>query len=656
MNIADIIKQFVSYTGYDPEQKSFNMLSSSYEFHRAVQCIEKVLELDPTGRCAVLYAKNAFERILTKVRLSVMDYIRDPKCLHEELEMYALFNDKSVAEAKQSLIEELDLISEHASGIRMIGTADFNDAAFCQAIDAIAEKLTKLAKANVYCCSGKTGEIRTFCNRVLVYRTMRDCVLSLEAAPDAVYLCYISDNESLTGYFAYMIKSNGNLFCPVTDRYNEKYPGETSNHPNNRWMEDKGFDIFPYDEIVNFSGQDYKGYCTKATLADDAKDGIRFSELNANVRQPIFMAMLLLANRYSNTVIEGDLSYMTYMLSGERALSAAAENAIIPVNNSVAIANHAALAVLPSDEEIITGAWHKQMKKGSFTNPENIFVSLYGEGFRFDPTPLFGFDSKRLTDGSAVRALPEMVGSEEQIKLSAYWLARKQLALYCQDKVFEELESFGGKKAVYEWYVNALEERLSFLEDLCFEKFFRAEHNEENRMPQNNCYRSDPKNPFGFLAAEKLLDCIGFADKKAYDREWSYHPSLRFVRSDGTTFHGYLGAKYNARSDYEVYREDGHKCNLFFKIQPDTWENMEALLGREVPKVLKGWSRCGHSCRDNDILIACDKCERISTPFENGSDNKHSYERCTFSVVIPFSKIEFNRRYKEWLRKEGGNE
>lgn len=655
MNIIDIIKRFVSYTDYDSNQTKFNILSPSYEFHRAVQRIEKVLELDPSGRCAVLYAKNVFEHVMAQARFHVMDYLRDPECLREELTMYALFNDKSVAEAKESLIEDLDRISEQASGIRMIGTADFDDTSFYQIVDAIAEKLCKLAKTDVYYRTGKTGEIKTFCNRVLVYRTMRDCVLSLESAPDAIYLCYISDNESLTGYFAYMIKSNGNLFCPVTDRYNEKYPGETSNHRNNRWMEDKGFNIFPYDGLINFSGQDYKGYSTKATLADDAKDGICFSELNASVRQPIFMAMLLLASRYSNTAIEGEQTYVTYLLPSDKLLDVAKDAAIIPIVNSTIVAKHKELKIIPSDPDIISGVLQERFDKlGSFSTEENIFVSLYSEGFHFNPAALYG-EQILLTDGTAMKTLPEFIGSEDRLALATYWLARKQLAMYCQDKVFEELESFGGKTAVYEWYVNALEERLSFLEDLCFEKFFRAEHNEENRMPQNDCYRSDPKNPFGFLAAEKLLDCIGFADKKTYDKDWNYHPSLRFIRSDGTTFHGYLGAKYNART-CEAYREDGHKCNLFFKIQPDTWENMEALLGREVPKVLKGWCRSGHSCRGNDILIACDKCERISTPFENGSDNKHSYERCTFSVVIPFSKIEFNRRYKEWLRKKGGNE
>ena len=63
LTMVDILAQWFEFSGYDKDQKSFNLLSSEYEYNRAGKRIEVLLrDYDPTGTLVVIYAKSIFKK------------------------------------------------------------------------------------------------------------------------------------------------------------------------------------------------------------------------------------------------------------------------------------------------------------------------------------------------------------------------------------------------------------------------------------------------------------------------------------------------------------------------------------------------------------------------------------------------------------------
>ena len=73
MTVQEILQHWLDYTKYDPNQKSFNLLSSNYAFHRASKAMSAVMEFDPTGTIAVLYAKEVYLQICKEQSVSLFD-------------------------------------------------------------------------------------------------------------------------------------------------------------------------------------------------------------------------------------------------------------------------------------------------------------------------------------------------------------------------------------------------------------------------------------------------------------------------------------------------------------------------------------------------------------------------------------------------------
>ena len=63
LTMVDILAHWFEFSGYDKDQKSFNLLSSEYEYNRAGKRIEVLLrDYDPTGTLAVIYVKSIFKK------------------------------------------------------------------------------------------------------------------------------------------------------------------------------------------------------------------------------------------------------------------------------------------------------------------------------------------------------------------------------------------------------------------------------------------------------------------------------------------------------------------------------------------------------------------------------------------------------------------
>ena len=87
MTVPEILNKWAEYSNYDPEQHSFNLLSSNYEMHRASKRATAINAFDETGKLAVLYLKEVFTQICAQSSVKLLDYLKEPDGLREHVEM-----------------------------------------------------------------------------------------------------------------------------------------------------------------------------------------------------------------------------------------------------------------------------------------------------------------------------------------------------------------------------------------------------------------------------------------------------------------------------------------------------------------------------------------------------------------------------------------
>lgn len=272
-----------------------------------------------------------------------------------------------------------------------------------------------------------------------------------------MYLCYIKVNDTADGYFGYYIKSNGNIFS-INERVNEAYPSAHHNSRNNRWSDDKKYDLFPYNFIFSFGEHDYKGYAGSHIINDEE---LGFFHLGPEAYFPIILAMIMLAKKYAGKTLDSPIKYVDSLLPINAVSLAEGENALIVPENSLVADNHRSLKIAFDNDKILTGEYQKRfnykdneqvhyMEKGVYTESGQEFVDLYGGGFAYDPNKVLKANShiKQIEASEEKHNLnAEFIGSKGRMELEAYRNIREQLAEYIRDKMFEEYTAFAGTKA-----------------------------------------------------------------------------------------------------------------------------------------------------------------------------------------------------------------
>ncbi len=95
----------------------------------------------------------------------------------------------------------------------------------------------------------------------------------------------------------------------------------------------------------------------------------------------------------------------------------------------------------------------------------------------------------------------------------------------------------------------------------------------------------------------------------------------------------------------------GKIANMWFVFEPNTYQNMESLIGQEVPKILKGFRYSGSSYSGNSLIHSCDPVGGIFNPFAYTRDYeyKSKFEGIkdeTFNISVGLSKLGLNRLLK----------
>ena len=110
MNAIDILARWAEYSDYDPEQKSFNLLSTNYVMNRISKSVAAINEFDPTGTMGVLYVKQAFEDLCKDVRVRMSELLEHPEEFREDMEMWSLLHSNDIVAVETELLDSIDAL------------------------------------------------------------------------------------------------------------------------------------------------------------------------------------------------------------------------------------------------------------------------------------------------------------------------------------------------------------------------------------------------------------------------------------------------------------------------------------------------------------------------------------------------------------------
>jgi len=611
----EILKKWTDYSHYDPEQKKFNILSTEYVYHKCNDNIARFMEYEPTGILGIIYAKNCFEKLLEDSRIKAIDIVKNRDALKEEFEMWDIFNSADVKAAEKELLDNISNLISQIVGNKMLGERDLEaeKKALFSSVDAVVEELDK-CNVDLFLRGGPIGKITKFDTHIHVFERLAECLLAIEAANDGIYLCYINSGGTSDGYFGFFIKSNGNILF-INERVNEAYQGQHKNSRNGRWSEEKKYNLFPYNYIFDFEEHDYKGYASKHLI--DVEQ-LAFFNLKPKAYMPLVLAMVLLNTKYQNAdTSKMPIKYVDSLLSVNLAIPTPGIEALMVPENSAIVAVNRSLELQMDTESIMNGEYAKRFsdknrhysERGSFPTEPNIFVELYGEGFKIDTQHLLEAnkhlkclpESTEVTKDMTPNA--EFVGTQARMEVVAYSDVRIQLAEYIRDKMLEEYLAFGGKTGVTEWYDNLLQASKDHILSLCVQKYNAVQEGTEKTVKSFE-WRNVAGTPLRFIDFD--MDCKGYP-VSSYIRVLPFNPP-------------HARDKWGREDGRYVCPITGNLASMFFVFRFNDWSEIAKVFGEEnIPKIVKGWKsdKTGHRGYGNSILDATDAVSRVGTVFEN---------------------------------------
>ena len=652
--IQSILNKWIEVTKYDRNQTKFNLLSSNYQFHRCGERIEELLNYDSSGVFACLYAKSSFETICKGISCKLIDLLKDPNGIDEYVEMWNIFNCEEMKEIENSAIQNIIRIT---SIHPMIGESDKEQELdlFRDSVEYIAEELTK-CRTECYSMIPNTcidKDIR-FMTTLQVFNTTTECMLNIEQSPDGMYLCYITDFNSCGGYFAYVIKSGHNILS-INDRIDENFIGQHTRSRNNRFIENKKWHIFPYDDIISCDGdRDYLGY-TKSLVCEVKPREIK--ELSSHSIYPIMLAAVLLMKRYCGNkiddIVDGEEVCQVYIDSllkqnivSEEVTSiipiSSANSLICTTNENIPIFNFTSNNV-KSNELNSKYNWSKENKikySGVYTDVNKILIDTYGEGFELKPLEVMRRQWPQLTDGtngSSDTVISEYIGPKDKIELEYYRQCRLQLRNHILKGMQKAYQEAGGADGIHEWYKQSLIHNTEALRQRAVDWYI-------DYLDGN--VQSYSIDGFSITTSDELQVSLRIGEQG----HWAPRLNHDYVINECKPT-----SKHYWDNRYDLYNcpITGNVANMWFIFVPNTWQNIEKLVGQNVPKILKGFKYSGSDYSGNHLLDSCDPIALIKNPFESRNNGLNydelfpGYTSINFMAAVGFSKRGLNQLVKQ---------
>lgn len=635
MTIFDILNKWAAYSEYDENQKKFNLGSLNYEYHVIGEKVQEIIKnYDSSGKLAVVYIKRMFEQLMKKVTVTAWDVLSHNDGMDEERDIFEMFNSKEVLSAEKEIVSMFQNAYLKITGGRQIGE---NKNLENDILNSIIQAIDSMKKTHeMLFLKGSTMRDlnKSISPNLLVFNTMAECILNIERANDGLYLCFIRAEDSASCFFTYIAKSNGNILS-VNDMYQEAFAGQNIGSRNARWTEEKAANLFPYDsELFQYSEHDYKGYATKYKM----NEGIGIYELGEKTFLPVIAGFLLVSLKYSNKDIDLPLSYIDTLLPMNMEKMKGTE--IIPTGKSEIMSLQSSANLNFEADKILSGEYAKEFdwnttrghytETGCFSNLNQIMVDLWGEGFVYDPSK----DSVNISNANFLlgsggeQYISEFIGTEKRQRMQVYQNIRKQLADYMWDQIYKEWLAFGELEGVKKWYKSELEKSMPHIMDIMIETEKHGTDYEDNTK----------------VFQVKDGNVILFSVIMSEERKAAYnYISPSYERLFGCYF-------APEKRDF-LDETDGCGVNVTFTFTPFNWKGIEKLIGKEVPKIVKGWNHEGHDYYGNPILNAHDEVEKVSTPMDINRNKKRERifgkSEFDFKFVYGFSKKHWNKLKKE---------
>lgn len=638
MSIKSIIDKWITVTEYDEKQTSFNLLSANYRFHRCGEFVKNLMKWDNSGQLAVLYLKSSFETICKDLKVSLLNLLKEPEAILEYQEMWDNFESKDLIDLEQHLIKSIVNITNMTKSIGEIDKDKELDL-FRDSIEYVAEELSKcnLEAYNIMPNTKIISKIK-FHPVIEVGNTLTEILMKVEQSDDGLYLCYITDFNSCGAYFTYLLKS-GATIIGINDRIDESFVGQHTRSRNNRYIENKKWHIFPYDDIIEVEERDYLGYAKSLKCKVDAID---IQKLSPNFKYTIMLTASLIIQRFKsqNTNDLGDIPivYIDALMKNSAELEET--KALIPVNVALSpvVLNNRSLTFDFNSNNIKSNELQskfdyssKRKYTGSYTDVNNTFVELYAKDFKLNSDKILVRKYPELTDGTddeSASISSEFVGPKDKIELEYYRQCRLQLVEHIVNNMVKEYNDFGGNDAVINWYEKAVQSNKDNLIMRCV-KWYKDLL--EGTMHNGNL------SAFAIPAGNDLSTTLIKSDDPYIPRQ-----NRHFILNNTVV--------YTPNRKY-LCPITGKTANMWFVFEPNTYQNIESLIGEEVPKILKGFRYSGPEYSGNDCLHSCDPVGFILSPFANNSKHKYKnkfegMEEEPFMISVGLSKLGLNKLLK----------
>ena len=656
MTVPEILNKWAEYSEYDPNQTRFNLLSSNYEMHRASEKAKAINAFDNTGKMAVLYLKEMYRQICEQSSVRLISYLKDPTCLQEHLEMWQIFQSDDVTAIENDILGGMNALIERIVPVKQIGerNKDKEREVLAEAVTSVTEELRECHEV-LYTRGKPFGKIQSMSTEIHVFPTITECILTLEQWPDSIYLVYIRNRDTADGYFSFFLKGNDNLL-EITERVEERYPGQHS-VMRSRWAEKKKYKLFPYQLMQDPSNYDNHGYALNYRIDDS---NLKLFNLGPDAYIPLVLSIVMLANKYSEMDLsDRQISFVDALLpQNMEKIQAKKETAlIIPEGSQIVAINREYKSPLTSENVLDgsmsalydhTAARQAGLKKcydevGTFPTEPNIFVEMYGAGFKLDTSKLLVPASQELLlpGSNKTEEVPtfEFIGTQNRLDLLAYKSAREQLAEHVRDNMFAAYQAFGGRPAVNAWWKKVVEENKDAIFTLCVKLWNAYQKGEAEAVVEGKKYNSELW--YSAWARECLngmwasVNCTqaGFENHMRSDTPFNTK-TMRFANGMRLTC-----------------AEDGvSKATVRFRIDFRSYEEMASVFGAEnIPDILKGYKADGHFGLGNSILDCTDACTRIGTVFESIEAKRNS--RLWTENDWKHYYFDHSSEYRDWMSK-----
>ena len=627
---AKILDEWANVLKFDPDQKSFNLGNFSLDIHIAGETMKKFIDqFDHSGELSVLYAKHFYLDYLKHLSIKLLDLFAHDSVddLRKFQDLYWTMKGHDIKVIESKWIEAVAKILNRL-GIYLISDK-FDTSVLYDSVECIVKDITK-CNIDVFGKGprSKDNELFTYSTTIHVFNTLADCILNISSSTNGIYLCYISLDGKPDGYFTYIYKCENTLIS-INDRVNESYRGQHNNSRNNRWMEYKCYDLFPYNIVDYSDARDYKGYPTSMKLSKDVSLSLGDQGIDA---AKIVITMMMIENfvKYKMDFSEYELSYSDMLLPVNRSklfdskdteLMVVEGNEIAEIHESVDfnISRNNVIFGLSDDDPIVSDNKYSDFKD-SKDSSEGLDVLT--PDFQFDASSLLAVTDKNQA---------EFIGTYSKMREQAYMDARETYSKYCREKIAQEYLEFGGMKAIENWFYDACKHHVNDIKNAAVKK-----------------YTSGTRNGFDYCT-------------QVIDHDFMYSIRVDFEDYGPTADLAFANREYKNGQDKWTCPVTGNVANVWVKFKIRSANDLKELLGvetSELPRILQKF-KSDRDYKVNNLLSTHDPLSVVGSPIEDHmwrSDemkevrknlNESLYTCHTLSCCIGFSKRGLNKLVKD---------